>query len=187
MRPGHRYESFNTSDGVEVTLRTLRKADLETALDFINDLVAERRTNREFGVMADTKATRKTEKEFLEKVTRGLKENNTASVAAFEGKKLIGNCEVHRDRFKDAKHHGYLGMAIRRGYRGKGIGERMMRYVLRTCKVIGLKSVQLEVFANNTPARNLYGKMGFRQVGMIPRKIRRRGLVTDSILIVAEL
>ena len=170
-----------------MTLRSLRRADLDAAIDFINDLVAERETDRELGIEADTKVTTKSEAEYLEGLIKGVKENNIANVAAFAGRKLLGNSEVRRDRYRDARHHGYLGIAIRRGYRGKGIGERIMRVLLHTSEEIGLESVQLEVFANNARAIKLYRKMGFRQVGAVPRKIRRRGMVTDSILMFAEL
>ncbi len=187
MRLGRVFGTFSASDDHLLTLRSLTTRDTEAALAFINDLVSERQENPELGIVADTAATRKTEKEFLERITRGIRENNIANVAAFEGKKLVGNCEVRRDRFKDSAHHGYLGIAIRRGYRGMRIGETMMGVLLRNCEEIGLESVQLEVFANNSHAIRLYKKMGFRRVGVIPGKIRLGRTTTDSIVMFAEL
>lgn len=53
-------------------------------------------------------------------------------------------------------------IALHPDYRGKGIGEFVLRKVLELIKRAGAKSVSLEVRPSNIPARKLYRKLGFQ-------------------------
>ncbi|MCG0276351.1 MAG: ribosomal protein S18-alanine N-acetyltransferase [Thermosediminibacteraceae bacterium] len=81
---------------------------------------------------------------------------------------------------------GYAGMwlildeahvtnvAVLPEYRGKGIGELLMRSLMRIARENGAKAMTLEVRKSNYVAQNLYSKLGFEPVGI------RRGYYTDN-------
>jgi ribosomal-protein-alanine N-acetyltransferase len=81
---------------------------------------------------------------------------------------------------------GYAGMwlileeahitniAVRSRFRGKKLGERLVRELMRTAAFLGAARMTLEVRASNYVAQRLYEKMGFRSVGV------RRGYYTDN-------
>ena len=81
----------------------------------------------------------------------------------------------------DGKVAGYIGsqsvppeadvmnVAVYPQYRGRGMGEQLMRRLREDLREQGMESLTLEVRAGNTPAIRLYEKLGFLQVGLRPR------------------
>lgn len=175
-------QEFKTRKGRKVILRPLRKRDLGALTRFANNIAKERKSNRELGIVSlEKRVTRAEEKEFLEKGLKGMKLRRYVCVAAFDGAKMVGNCDISGRRPGDVKHTGVLGIVILDGYRGEGLGERMIRTALEEAGKLGIWLVELEVFATNLRARRLYGKIGFREVGTIPEKIQRDGRPIDEV------
>lgn len=78
-------------------------------------------------------------------------------------------------------HIGDLGILVRRSYRGKRVGEVLMRHVLDRCRG-RLEVVFLSVFSVNEPAKQLYRKLGFQLVGTLPHEVKRGGQYYDGDL-----
>jgi ribosomal protein S18 acetylase RimI-like enzyme len=183
MRQGHVYGKFTTSDGRKILLRTLATRDLDPAVRFVNSLVKERAFNRDLGILMDRKVTRKDEKQWLARRVKGIRSGASISVAAFHDGKLVGNCEVTRQSFQDVRHCGTLGIAIVDGYRGVGLGRRMLEVLLDASKRSGVTLVELAVLSINRRAIALYRDLGFRKYGTIPGKIRRgRRRIDESMM-----
>ncbi len=188
MKQGGRYSELELGGRTRIVLRPLKRSDLPAVMRFANTLVAERQVNKDLGIVAlDRRATRAREERFLSKVLAGVRKGEVVSVAAFDGKTLAGNCDVYRREPYDVRHTGVLGIAIVEGYRGKGLGEAMIRAALAEAKRLGITLVELEVFANNERAFHLYEKVGFRLVGRVPRKISRFGRRIDELKMYADL
>lgn len=50
-------------------------------------------------------------------------------------------------------------------YRGRGLGEKLVRFGIDFCKNFGAKTIRLDTHYKNIPARRLYEKCGFRSLG----------------------
>jgi RimJ/RimL family protein N-acetyltransferase len=187
MRTGRVYRRFKTSSGEIVTLRSLKWEDLDNCVTFVNELVGEKKTQPNLGVMVDTKQTREEEAHWLANQLTGIEKGHIISVVAEMGGKLAGNSSVTRGSYEDTKRHGYLGIAISRRQRDRGIGLEMMHTLVRESRRAGLKTVQLEVFANNPRAIHVYEKTGFKETGRIPKKMLRNGKFIDSIVMTRDL
>jgi len=187
MRTGRLYKRFRSSNGDEVILRALRWEDLDDCVSFINDLVKEKKTEPYLGIMADAIQTRESEAEWLAKQLLGIEKRNIVSVVAEVSGRLEGNASMTRGSYDDSRLHGALGIAISKKHRDRGIGLEMMRTLVRESRKIGLRTLELEVFANNPRAIHVYEKAGFKQTGRFPKKIARRGKSIDSILMTREL
>ena len=61
-----------------------------------------------------------------------------------------------------------LSVAVARSWRGHGLARRLLDLHLRRLAGLGLHAVFLEVDEDNTPARRLYARAGFREVGRRP-------------------
>ena len=61
-----------------------------------------------------------------------------------------------------------LSVAVARAWRGRGLARRLLDLHLRRLAGFGLRAVFLEVDADNEPARRLYARAGFREVGRRP-------------------
>lgn len=65
-------------------------------------------------------------------------------------------------------------VAVHPDYRGRGLGEQMMRSIMGRAKAQGAERVTLEVRASNDVAQQLYTKLGFVSRGL------RKGYYTDT-------
>jgi RimJ/RimL family protein N-acetyltransferase len=63
----------------------------------------------------------------------------------------------------------------------------MMRSLIKESRKAGLKTIELEVFANNPRAIHVYERTGFREAGRIPKKMVRNGRFIDSIVMATQL
>ena len=69
-------------------------------------------------------------------------------------------------------------IAIHPDFRGRGIGETVLKVILKEVRGKGATFVTLEVRSSNTPAISLYRKLGFKVLGM--RKGYYRNPVEDA-------
>jgi len=182
------YSKFRTKDGRVITLRPLRKSDLDEMVPFANAFVKERKRNRSLGVTGFYRQmTVGDEKEFLDKVLEMEAKRRGVSVGAFYGRKIVGHCDISGRVSPDELHSGLLGIVIADGYRGTGLGSEMVQTALDEARKLGIWMIELEVFANNAQARHVYEKAGFKEVGVIPMKIRRDGRFVDIIRMYTHL
>ncbi len=188
MRPRKSPAEFKTRDGRVAVLRPLSMTDLSATVRFAKTLVRERKVNPDLGIISlDGRVTRTGERRFLQKNVTGLKRKEQVSVAAFVEGRLVGNCGVTRRKPYDVRHTGLLGIAILDGYRGIGLGERMVRNALEESRRIGIWLVELQVFETNAAARRLYDKTGFKVAGVVPRKMKRGDRLFNEVHMYADL
>lgn len=97
---------------------------------------------------------------------------------------------------EDGKVAGYVGsqtvmdesdmmnVAVHPDYRRKGIAEKLVTELVEALKKRDSRCLTLEVRASNEPARALYGKLGFVQVGL--RKNYYRNPREDALILRKE-
>ena len=172
---------FVAKDGRKVVLREPQWEDLDDLLDFINSLVEEGAD-----IMRETPVTREEEADWLGKRLASIEKGEVIGIVAEVDGRVVGNSEVGR-RKGSQSHVGMLGIAVKRGYRGIGIGKELMKTLIEESRKAGLKVLVLEVFASNTVAKSLYGKMGFKDAGKIPKGIFKKGKYIDLLRMTLEL
>lgn len=74
--------------------------------------------------------------------------------------------------FLDEAH--ITNIAVRRAYRGRGLGKAVMQHMIDKARARGAKRMTLEVRENNTVAQTMYAAFGFTQAGI------RRGYYADT-------
>ncbi len=182
------YSVFTTKDGRRITLRPLKSGDLGALVTFANKFAKERKTNRELGIISmDKRMTRARERRFLRRQLDGQRKGRLISVAAFNGTVLVGHCDIEGRSASDEKHTGVLGIAIVAGYRAVGLGEALIKSAFGQASAAGIWVIELTVFATNGPAKHLYEKLGFREVGVVPMKMRRDGRYIDEVRMYTHL
>jgi ribosomal protein S18 acetylase RimI-like enzyme len=107
--------------------------------------------------------------------------NDVPQFVAIKDGEVIGWCDISPLRFPGMTHCGRLGMGVRNGFRGLGIGEKLIRQTIAKAKEKGLERIELEVFASNQPAIRLYEKVGFVVEG-VKKKARKLDGIYDDIL-----
>jgi RimJ/RimL family protein N-acetyltransferase len=179
---GETYKVSEAKDGRKVILRTPRWEDLDDLLEFINSLVEEGAE-----ILVDREQTREQEVDWLAHQISRLEKGEDLCVAAEADRRVVGNSEVARLGARRQSHVGLLGIAVRDGYRDLGIGTEMMKVLINESRNAGLRVIVLDVFATNGRARHVYEKIGFREVGRIPKGIFKDGEYIDLVRMALEL
>ena len=189
LKAGHVYKRFTLASGKKVTLRVIRWEDLDGLLSFINSLVKEKQGDSKSGLYAgfDKKITREEEAEWLAQTLVEIEAGEVINTIAEIGGEIIANGEVTRGRYKDTRHHGHMGLTMFSGYRGQGIGRMIIETLVRESRRAGLTTLDAEFLAENETARRAYEKGGFKQAGIIPRKVFRDGKYFDGLIMAREL
>jgi ribosomal-protein-alanine N-acetyltransferase len=73
-----------------------------------------------------------------------------------------------------------LNVAVHPDFRKQGHASALARHILDVARQQKARVVSLEVRASNLPARSLYRKLGFREVGMRPKYYADNG--EDAVL-----
>lgn len=146
------HRTFVAKDRRRVILRSIRWEDLDDCVEFINSLVEEGAD-----ILKDTKVSREEEAEWLGKRLARIAKGELVDVVAEVNSSIVANSEVER-REGTMNHVGYVGIGIRSGYRGIGIGTKIMETLIRESRKIGLKILVLDVFDSNKTAKGLYKK-----------------------------
>jgi ribosomal-protein-alanine N-acetyltransferase len=97
-------------------------------------------------------------------IERLLLERNTVAHRAMIGRTLAG---FILSRLIDGEAE-ILSIAVAAARRGRGIARALLNLHLRRLAGLGARAVFLEVDEDNEPARRLYERAGFREVGRRP-------------------
>jgi RimJ/RimL family protein N-acetyltransferase len=106
----------------------------------------------------------------------------TLALLAIQDGICVGNTITNIGPFRMNRHTGDIGIGVIRGYRGKGIGTKLMRETMKLLKKRGVNKVTISVFAPNKDARKFYEKMGFTQEGMKEGQWLFKGGYIDEII-----
>lgn len=104
-------------------------------------------------------------------VLENIKENWPHVVAISDGK-VVGWCDISSLCRAVFAHSGVLGIGVLAPYRGRGIGEALIRNAIEKAKIKGLTRIELTVRENNKPAVALYEKLGFEKEGLHRNAVR---------------
>jgi len=176
FQPGKIIEVFTAKNGEKVYLRYPRWEDWKQLLRFINSLIEEK------AKISKIKRVRKKEEiEYIKKVLEECEKDERVQILAEINKKIVGSCEIKKSKSEVNQHIGNLGVSVLKGYRGIGIGKKLLQTCMEKAKEIGIEIVTLDVYADNERAIKIYKKLGFKEFGRLKRGIKREGKYIDNI------
>ncbi len=101
-------------------------------------------------------------------------EQTRTAVAEDEGK-ILGLYILHPNNVGRCSHIANASYAVASSARGKHIGEALVFDSLRNAKALDFHILQFNaVVESNLNARHLYERLGFKQLGTIPRGFRMK-------------
>src|SRR5262245_8639389 len=114
-----------------------------------------------------------------------VKSAGGVQVVAIESGEIIGWCDIAPHPHEGMKHVGRPGMGVRKDFRGRGFGRKLLEAALEKTVGSDIELIESEVFASNDRAICLYQSFGFELEG---RKIAGRRLdgCTEDILLYAK-
>ncbi len=102
---------------------------------------------------------------------------------AVDGERVVGLCDAvpaAPPRIAARAHACTLGMLLSADYRGRGLGERLLRTTLAACHG-KFERVELNVYSHNARAHRLYLRCGFIEEGRRRGAWKLDGMTSDII------
>ena len=123
------------------------------------------------------------ERRWLQNLAKRADERKSLFVFLFSDGKLVGNCNARIGEYAAERGNASFGLAMSKPYRGKGWGEKLLRRAIREAKArFKPHRLWIEHASGNTPARRLYQKVGFVEVGRLSEYHNHHGEWKDKIL-----
>lgn len=92
---------------------------------------------------------------------------------AVEGDEILALYILHPNNIGRCAHISNASYAVRSDVRGRHIGEIIVKDCIARAKELGFRILQFNaVVATNIHARNLYKRLGFKELGTIPGGFR---------------
>ncbi|MBI4009334.1 GNAT family N-acetyltransferase [Candidatus Roizmanbacteria bacterium] len=164
--------------GKNIIIRYPTKTDLKAMWEYINTLSKE----RTYITFQGEKLTLEEEEKFLKTHLEKISKNQAVLLLVFHEGKLIGNSGIDlKERVE--KHIGVFGITIAKGFRGEGIGVKLMELVISEAEknLPNLEIITLGVFASNDVAKEMYKKFGFVEYGNLPKGLKLENGYVDHI------
>ena len=114
------------------------------------------------------------------------REHSNPHFLAMDGSRVVGWIDIVQYQVVGQEHVAGLGMGLRPGYRGQGIGSRLMTRALDAARAVGIRQVILEVYGNNIAAQALYRRFGF-ETTCIRRRCRRLDGYEEDLVVMQVL
>lgn len=96
---------------------------------------------------------------------------------------VVGTIGLHVHPLARKRHSGSIGIMVHTEYQGMGIGTKLLETVIDLAdNWLMLKRLELDVFADNEKAINLYQKMGFEIEGIHRKAAIRNGRYADEMV-----
>ena len=181
MRSGLVFVDFVARDGRRVVLRAPRWEDLDDLLGLINSLVEE-----EAEIVVNERVTRDGEVEWLASVLARVERDEFVHLVAEVDGRVVASADLHPGRGSDS-HVGVVGIVVKDGFRGVGVGTRMLEVIVDVARKRGLRLLVLSVFASNVRAVRLYERVGFVRCGLVPLRHFSKGKYVDEVVMAKSL
>ncbi len=117
----------------------------------------------------------------LESIENELKLSYAVYYVAKEGEEILGYIGVH-NIFGEGE---ITTLAVNPMYRRRGVADKLFVHFLQEEKKMGIKLINLEVRSGNEPAKSLYKKYGFSEVGV--RKKYYQNPTEDALLMTLNI
>jgi RimJ/RimL family protein N-acetyltransferase len=85
---------------------------------------------------------------------------------------VVGNLMVERQRGRYQAHRGDVSLAMRKEFRGLGLGRALLDTAVDWARAVGVAKLTLSVFPTNTRAIALYHAVGFVEEGVLRGHLR---------------
>lgn len=169
-------------NGQTCTLRSPKKDDAEALVEYLKVTAGE--TDYLLRSPEEITTTIEEEEIFIKGINNAT--DSLKVVAEIDGE-IVGRCcySAVGDRMRN-KHRMQLSIAVYKRFWGCGVGTALMRKIMEKAKEFGFERAELEVVSRNWRAITLYKKLGFEQIGCIPRAMKYEDGSYDSLIVMVK-
>jgi len=120
--------------------------------------------------------------EWVQKFVHDGVANDAAQFVAVDATgRVVGWADIFPAWAHAVAHCGTVGMGVLPGYRGQGIGKRLLQACIAKAWSKGLTRIGLEVRVDNEPAMRLYHRLGFAKEALKKHAMRFDAVYHDTV------
>lgn len=108
-------------------------------------------------------------------------QSDAPQFVALDGERVVGWADVIPSFAQAVAHCGRLGMGVLPGYRGRGIGARLLDACIGKARAKGITRIELDARADNEAALHLYERAGFKWEALKRNAMRFDGVYHDAV------
>lgn len=94
---------------------------------------------------------------------------------------------IRTSNYDDVNKNLYIGLDLHPNFRGHGYAFQSYQLFMNWLRLNGYLTVYLKVQISNFVAYNLYRKLGFLPIGIIPNAVIKRDVQVDSVIMYKSL
>lgn len=157
-----------SKNGKPYMIRYPKMEDLDRMLDYMNTISQE----QTYISYQGERISREDEEKYLKDILKKIEDKKAVKLVVFSEDEFIGTSDVELEN-RISSHVGVFGISIADGFRGEGIGKKLMELVLDEAEqnIPGLRIITLGIFSNNPQAYKLYQEFGFEEYGNLPEGV----------------
>lgn len=159
----------------QIQIKPISEADIEGFHSCLDAVASEQK----FLGHLSAPPLKETRKWIMEAIEKG-----EIRLIAADGAQIVGWCDIETYEHEGFDHSGKLGMGVLKEYRRQGIGKQLLKEALAAARDRCLERVELDVYASNARAINLYKKFKFQVEGR-KRRARKLDGTYDDIIVMA--
>ena len=180
--PGTIISEFTSKKGKKIVFRLPVLDDVPLLTQYVNTISDE----DTFVTLSGEHYTEEEEQKVVEEWIMKMSKNDKVVLVGFDGPTLVAIADIDR-LARRSKHVGHLGISIAKDYRDEGIGTKLMETLVELARKMGLQMIELVAYLPNTQAIHVYTKVGFKEVGRIPKKALFHGELIDEVIMLKSL
>jgi GNAT superfamily N-acetyltransferase len=142
---------------MEIAIRPAKASDIDTLLEFERGIIEAERPFDE---------TLKPGEIHYYDLIELINSPNAEVVLAYAGDEIVGSgyAKILPSKpYLKFQEYAYLGfMFVKPEFRGRGINQLLIHYLIAWSKEKGIKEIKLDVYAENEAALKAYSKIGFK-------------------------
>ena len=140
-------------------IRQIQNDDLSEAVDVWNEVIREG-----IAFPQEDELDLKTGYEFFK--------SQSYTGVAVKDDMIVGVYILHPNNVGRCSHIANASYAVSEKFRGNHIGEKLIKDSIQKAKDLGFVILQFNAVVETNPARRLYERLGFKQLGVIPKGFR---------------
>ncbi|WP_010238463.1 GNAT family N-acetyltransferase [Clostridium arbusti] len=167
----------------KVIIRKAVQSDAKGLIEYLN-IIGGESNFLTFGI-GEFGGSIEEEEEFI---SNALNKENALFIVAEVNGNIVGNLNFSGGPRQRNAHVGEFGVSVLKEHCGKGIGEKLIKYLINWSKKSEIiRKINLRVRNDNTVGIYLYKKLGFLEEGVLKRDFLINGEFYDSLLMGLEI
>lgn len=108
-----------------------------------------------------------------------VEQGNAVMFVAMDGNRIIGNIGFVGGTLAELAHSGEFGISLANGYRGRGIGTRLIAALEAWAPAHGITRITAHAWETNPGALRLYERLGYQHEGLLRGDVMVDGMPVD--------